>query len=39
VPRLLAAFLAAGRADGLDASCLERQRAAPFFLDLAGPSP
>jgi pimeloyl-ACP methyl ester carboxylesterase len=39
MPRLLAAFIAAGRAEALDASCLERQRAAPFFLDLAGPSP
>jgi len=39
VPRLVAAFLDAGSADGLDASCVERSRPHPFFLDLAGLPP
>jgi len=39
VPRIVADFLATGRAERLDAACLERQRPAPFFLDLAGPPP
>jgi pimeloyl-ACP methyl ester carboxylesterase len=39
VPRLVARFVAAGSADGLDASCLERTRPAPFFLDALGPAP
>lgn len=39
MPRLIARFLEAGSAEGLDASCLERWSPAPFFLDLAGPGP
>jgi pimeloyl-ACP methyl ester carboxylesterase len=39
VPGLVARFVARGSADGLDASCLERARPSPFFLDLLGPSP
>jgi len=39
VPRLVAAFLDAGSAEGLDAACVERSRPHPFFLDLAGLPP
>jgi pimeloyl-ACP methyl ester carboxylesterase len=39
MPRLVAAFLEAGSADGLDVACLERVTPAPFFVDLAGPRP
>jgi pimeloyl-ACP methyl ester carboxylesterase len=39
MPRLVAAFLEAGSADGLDVGCLERVTPAPFFVDLAGPRP
>ena len=39
MPRVAAAFLEAGTADGLDTSCLERVRAAPPFLDAQGGSP
>ena len=39
MPKLVERFIAAGKADGLDASCLEAVRPQPFFLDLAGPMP
>ncbi|MDX1383188.1 MAG: alpha/beta fold hydrolase [Thermoanaerobaculia bacterium] len=39
VPDLAADFVAAGTAEGLDASCLERGRRPPFFLSTAGPAP
>ncbi|MFT3916964.1 MAG: alpha/beta hydrolase [Anaeromyxobacteraceae bacterium] len=39
MPRVAAAFLEAGTADGLDTGCLERVRAAPPFLDAQGGSP
>jgi pimeloyl-ACP methyl ester carboxylesterase len=39
VPRLLAEFLDTADPKGLDASCLERQRPAPFFVGLTGPAP
>mgnify|MGYP002781169567 FL=1 len=38
-PRLVAEFLDAGTAQGLDAACLESAAPAPFFLDAAGPAP
>jgi len=39
VDRLLAAFVASGAAEGLDAACVERLRPMPFFTTLAGPAP
>jgi pimeloyl-ACP methyl ester carboxylesterase len=39
LPRLVARFVGAASADGLDAGCVERTRPAPFFLDLLGPGP
>jgi len=39
MPKLVAAFLAAGGAASLDASCLAAARPVPFFLDLSGPAP
>lgn len=39
VPELMAAFLASADPERLDASCLERQRPAPFFVALTGPAP
>ena len=39
VPKLLAAFLDRADPNALDASCLERQRPAPFFVSLTGPAP
>jgi len=39
VPRLVADFITAADPAGLDATCLERVRPQPFFLDLAGPPP
>jgi pimeloyl-ACP methyl ester carboxylesterase len=39
IPRLVERFIADGSADGLDASCVERMRPAPFFVDLVGPAP
>ena len=38
-PRLIARFLEAGTARGLDARCLESAAAPPFVIDLAGPAP
>jgi pimeloyl-ACP methyl ester carboxylesterase len=38
-PRLLARFVDTGRVDSLDASCLDRLRALPFFVDVNGPPP
>jgi pimeloyl-ACP methyl ester carboxylesterase len=38
-PRLIARFLDAGTAQGLDATCLESAAAPPFVIDLAGPAP
>lgn len=38
-PRLIARFLDAGTARGLDASCLESAAAPPFVIDLSGPAP
>jgi pimeloyl-ACP methyl ester carboxylesterase len=39
LPRVVAAFVAAGKVDGLDLACVERIVAAPPFLDLQGGSP
>jgi pimeloyl-ACP methyl ester carboxylesterase len=39
LPRLAAAFVEAGTADGLDLACLERAHPAPPFLDAQGGSP
>lgn len=39
MPRLVAAFLEAGSAEGLDDGCLARVAPPPFFVDMAGPSP
>ena len=39
VPRLAAEFVRRGTADGLDASCVERLRPAPVFVDLLGGAP
>lgn len=39
VPGLLAEFLDAADPRTLDASCLKRHRAAPFFVSLTGPAP
>jgi pimeloyl-ACP methyl ester carboxylesterase len=39
VPRLMADFLDRASAEGLDASCLERHRSAPFFVNTTGPAP
>jgi pimeloyl-ACP methyl ester carboxylesterase len=39
VPQLVARFLDGADAAGLDASCLERSKPSPFFLDAAGPGP
>jgi pimeloyl-ACP methyl ester carboxylesterase len=38
-PRLIARFLNAGTARGLDASCLQSATAPPFVIDLSGPAP
>jgi pimeloyl-ACP methyl ester carboxylesterase len=38
-PRVIAAFLDAGTARGLDTQCLESAAPAPFVLDLSGPGP
>ncbi len=38
-PRVIARFLNAGTARGLDASCLESATAPPFVIDLSGPAP
>jgi pimeloyl-ACP methyl ester carboxylesterase len=39
VPRLMAEFVAAGTAEGLDTSCTQRLHRPPFFVDFAGPPP
>jgi pimeloyl-ACP methyl ester carboxylesterase len=39
VPRLMAEFLNAAAPDALDATCLGRHRAAPFFVSMTGPAP
>jgi len=39
VPRLMREFLATLTLESLDASCLDREHASPFFLDFNGPSP
>jgi pimeloyl-ACP methyl ester carboxylesterase len=39
VPRLMAEFLNAGTAKGLDASCTKSIVALPFFLNFSGPAP
>lgn len=39
VPQLVARFLDGADGAGLDASCLEHSRPAPFLLDAAGPAP
>lgn len=39
VPELIDDFISAGTAEGLDAGCLERLAADPFFVDLMGPPP
>jgi pimeloyl-ACP methyl ester carboxylesterase len=38
-PRVIARFLDAGTARGLDASCLEAATAPPFVIDRSGPAP
>ena len=38
-PRVIAAFLDAGTARGLDTHCLESAAPTPFLLDLSGPGP
>ena len=38
-PRVIAAFLDAGTARGLDTQCLESAAPTPFLLDLSGPGP
>jgi pimeloyl-ACP methyl ester carboxylesterase len=39
LPRLVAAFVKKGSADGLDVSCVERLRPSPIFLDMQGGAP
>jgi pimeloyl-ACP methyl ester carboxylesterase len=39
LPRVVAAFVKKGSADGLDVSCVERLHASPIFLDLQGGAP
>ncbi len=39
IPRLMAEFLDAAVPEKLDASCLDRHRPAPFFVNMTGPSP
>jgi pimeloyl-ACP methyl ester carboxylesterase len=39
IPRIMARFLADAAPEGLDASCLEAHRAAPFFVNSTGPAP
>ena len=39
VDRIMATFINAGTAKGLDASCTEKLKPMPFFITLAGPSP
>jgi pimeloyl-ACP methyl ester carboxylesterase len=39
VDRIIARFIAAGTAKGLDASCTEKLAPMPFFTTLAGPAP
>jgi pimeloyl-ACP methyl ester carboxylesterase len=39
IPKLMASFLDTANAQALDATCLERHNAAPFFVSLTGPSP
>lgn len=39
VPRLIGQFVTAASPDDLDAECMERSFAMPFFLDFAGPAP
>jgi pimeloyl-ACP methyl ester carboxylesterase len=39
VPRLMATFLNTADAEGLDAACLRKHSAEPFFVNMAGPSP
>jgi pimeloyl-ACP methyl ester carboxylesterase len=39
LPRVVAAFVAAGSADGLDLACADLVRPAPLFLDLQGGAP
>jgi hypothetical protein len=35
----MAAFLDSADPEGLDATCLDQHRAAPFFVGLTGPAP
>jgi hypothetical protein len=39
VDRIMARFIDAGTARGLDSSCTEKLKPMPFFITLAGPSP
>jgi pimeloyl-ACP methyl ester carboxylesterase len=39
LPRVVAAFVKQGNADGLDVSCVDRLHPAPIFLDLQGGAP
>lgn len=38
-PRIMASFVTAGAVDDIDAACLDRVHAMPFFVDFSGPSP
>jgi pimeloyl-ACP methyl ester carboxylesterase len=39
IPKLMAEFLDAADPERLDASCLDRHRSAPFFVNMTGPAP
>jgi len=39
VDRIMSAFINAGTARNLDATCTEKLKPMPFFITLAGPSP
>ena len=39
LPRVVAAFVKKGSADGLDVACVERLHASPIFLDMQGGAP
>jgi pimeloyl-ACP methyl ester carboxylesterase len=39
VPRVIAAFVAKGSADGLDVACVDRLHPSPIFIDLQGGAP
>jgi len=39
VDRIIANFLMAGTARGLDTACIDKLKPMPFFITLAGPAP